>query len=278
MALKDIIVPIDTTETCPSRVEAAITVAMAHDAHLTGVAVLYKPYIPPHAEVEVSGEILEMRQKALREAAEQAGAAFQARLDETGCSGEWRIVEGDAIDVMSSQARYGDLLVVSQNPSAGDLFPGGHEMPDRVILSAGRPVLVVPYIYKGGPIGNRALVAWDAGRMAARAVHDALPLLEKSENVTIMVANPEAGADGHGDLPGADLAAHLARHGVKATADHTVSNDLSIGDLLLSRVADDRADLLVLGAYGHARWRELVLGGVTAHILEHMTVPVLMSH
>jgi nucleotide-binding universal stress UspA family protein len=278
MALKDIIVPIDTTDAGKSRVEAAIAIASAHDAHITGVAVLYRPYIPPHAEVEISAEILEMRQKTLRESAEEAGAMFQARMDQAGCSSDWRIVEGDPIDVLSEQARYGDLLIVSQNPSAGDLLPGGHEMPDRVILSAGRPVLVVPYIYKEGTIGKHPLVAWDAGRMAARAVHDAMPILKKAENVTIMVANPEAGADGHGDLPGADLAAHLARHGVNATADHTVSPDMDIGELLLSRVADDSADMLVLGAYGHARWRELVLGGVTAHILEHMTVPVLMSH
>jgi nucleotide-binding universal stress UspA family protein len=219
-----------------------------------------------------------LREQGLREAAAEAGAAFQARLDESGCSGQWRIVEGDPLEVLAEQARYGDLLVVSQNKSAGDILPGGHEMPDRVILSAGRPVLVVPYIYAGAPIGKRVMIAWDAGRMAARAVHDALPILTKAENVTIMVANPKPGKEGHGDLPGADLATHLARHGVKATADHTVSNELEIGELLLSRVADDQADMLVLGAYGHARWRELVLGGVTAHILEHMTVPVLMSH
>lgn len=278
MALKDIIVPIDRTEACKPRVDAALNLASAHDAHVTGVAVIYKPYIPPHAEVEISADIMELRERALREAADEAGAAFQARLDESGCSGEWRTIEGDPVEVLTEQARYGDLLVMSQNPSAGDLLPGGHEMPDRVILSAGRPVLVVPYIYNGAPIGKRCMVAWDAGRMAARAVHDALPILEKAETVTVMVANPKPGEEGHGDLPGADLAAHLARHGVTATADHTVSTELDIGDLLLTRVADVQADLLVLGAYGHSRWRELVLGGVTAHILEHMTVPVLMSH
>ncbi len=278
MALRDIIVPIDRTESCKGRVDAALNLARAHGAHVTGIAVIYKPYIPPHAEVEISAEIIALREQGLREAAEEAGAAFQARLDESGCSGQWRIVEGDPLEVLAEQARYGDLLVLSQNKSAGDILPGGHEMPDRVILSAGRPVLVVPYIYAGAPIGKRAMIAWDAGRMAARAVHDALPILAKAENVTIMVANPKPGKEGHGDLPGADLAAHLARHGVKATADHTISNDLEIGELLLSRAADDQADMIVLGAYGHARWRELVLGGVTAHLLEHMTVPVLMSH
>lgn len=278
MALKDIIVPIDRTDACKGRVDAALYLARAHGAQVTGIAVIYKPYIPPHAEVEISAEIMALREQGLREAAEEAGAAFQARLDESGCSGQWRIVEGDPLEVLAEHARYGDLLVMSQNKSAGDILPGGHEMPDRVILSAGRPVLVVPYIYAGAPIGKRVMIAWDAGRMAARAVHDALPILTKAENVTIMVANPKPGKEGHGDLPGADLAAHLARHGVKATADHTVSNELEIGELLLSRVADDQADMLVLGAYGHARWRELVLGGVTAHILEHMTVPVLMSH
>ena len=122
------------------------------------------------------------------------------------------------------------------------------------------------------------MLAWDAGREAARAVSDAMPFLERAEQVTVMAVNPSSGEGDHGEEPGADIALHLARHGVKAEVHQTESPDISVGDELLSRIADDGSDMLVMGAYGHTRLRELVLGGVTRSILEQMTVPVLMSH
>ena len=115
-------------------------------------------------------------------------------------------------------------------------------------------------------------------RKATRAVNDAMPLLETADSVTVLVINPIGGIDGHGEEPGADIALHLARHGVNATAEHMVAEDISVGDMLLSRCANAGADLLVMGAYGHSRMRELILGGATRNILQHMTVPVLMSH
>jgi len=278
MSLKDIIVHLDTAKACANRVKAALVLANDHGAHLTGVGVVHRTYIPAYAEAEIGVEFIEERQRAFREAVEGIGTGFISQTDAAGVSADWRVVEGEPVDALSEQARYGDLIILSQDESFDDLLPGGHDLPDRVILSAGRPTLIVPSIYDGAPIGKRVLVAWDAGRMAARAVHDALPILQKAEKVTIMVANPEPGEEGHGDLPGADLAAHLARHGVTAEADHTISGEVNVGDLLLSRAADAQSDMIVLGAYGHARWRELVLGGVTRHMLEHMPVPVFMSH
>jgi nucleotide-binding universal stress UspA family protein len=122
------------------------------------------------------------------------------------------------------------------------------------------------------------LVAWNASREATRAVNDALPLLEKAGRVTILAVNPRGGIGGHGDVPAADIALHLARHGVRAEAAHTVATDIPDGEALLSYAADIGADMMVSGGYGHSRARELVFGGVTRTLLHEMTIPVFLSH
>ena len=140
------------------------------------------------------------------------------------------------------------------------------------------PVLVVPYAGRYETVGRRVLIGWSATREAARAVSDAMPLLAAAEIVTVLTIDAREGTDAHGELPGADISLHLARHGVKAEIERTVSAGIPAGDVLLSRAADLGADLLVIGAYGHSRVRELLLGGVTRSILQSMTLPVLMSH
>jgi len=120
------------------------------------------------------------------------------------------------------------------------------------------------------------LVAWNGSREATRAVHDALPLLRRAEKVTVLSIDPDEDAEPR--LPGADVSLHLARHGVTAQAATIAGTDVAVGDLLLSYAADHDIDLIVMGAYGHTRLREVVLGGATRTLLRHMTVPVLMSH
>jgi nucleotide-binding universal stress UspA family protein len=145
-------------------------------------------------------------------------------------------------------------------------------------MLAGRPILVVPYAGHFARIGQRVVIGWDASREAARAVNDAMPLLAAAEAVTVLTIDPEQSPRGHGEIPGADIALHLARHGVTAQVERTVSAGIGIGNTLLSRAADLEADLLVMGAYGHSRVRELLLGGVTRTMLTSMTLPVLMAH
>jgi nucleotide-binding universal stress UspA family protein len=150
--------------------------------------------------------------------------------------------------------------------------------PERVALAAGRPVLAIPYAGRFEAVGRRVLIGWDASREATRAVADAMPLLAAAETVSVLSIDPREGPSAHGPVPGADISPHLARHGVNATVERTVSAGVPAGDLLLSRAADLGADLLVVGAYGHSRARELLLGGVTRTLLQSMTLPVLMSH
>lgn len=276
MAFKDLLVHVDQTKAYAARLDAAIRVAQSHEAHLTGLYVLPLINVPGYAEAQIPLEVIETQRQNTRAQADKAEKAFRAATDKAGIASEWRRVEDDFARALSLNARYADLVLTGQDDKSDPMSIAG--LTERVVLEAGRPLLVIPYIGAGNTIGERVLVAWNASREAIRAVHDALPLLERAKSVTVMAINPPGGAAGDGDIPAADVCLHLARHGVKAEADHVEAHDIAVGDMLLSRVADKGVDLLVMGAYGHSRLRELVLGGATRHILGHMTVPVLMSH
>ena len=174
-------------------------------------------------------------------------------------------------------ARYNDLVIMGQ-PDPDDTGPAGRHLPEAVLLGAGRPVLVVPYIGLARPPGRKILVAWDAGREAGRALREALPMLARAEEVTVLTIEAKTGPNGHGEEPGADIAHYLARHGCQVTVEAIRDSSIGVGDTLLSHIGDRDFDLLVMGAYGHSRLRELALGGVTQHLLAHMTIPVLASH
>jgi nucleotide-binding universal stress UspA family protein len=175
--------------------------------------------------------------------------------------------------VVALHARYADLTVIAQ--SAPPNIPNGEAgLAHDLVLQAGRPVLVIPFAGAQRPVGERVVIAWNGSREAARAVGDAMPILERAASVDVLSVQPE----GIGDLPGADITHHLARHGIKATAKRSVANLIEAGDVLLNFVADTGADLIVMGAYGHSRMREIVLGGVTREVLDHLTVPALLSH
>jgi nucleotide-binding universal stress UspA family protein len=147
-------------------------------------------------------------------------------------------------------------------------------LPAQVVLGSARPVLALPYAGRFATIGARVLLAWDGSSEATRAVWGALPLLRAADLVAIVLFKP---AEAAGRQPGADLALYLARHGVRCEV-HAEPVPIAGGATLLSCAADLQSDLIVMGAYGHARLREMLLGGVTETILASMTVPVLMAH
>lgn len=279
MALKDMLVHVEDSRQGKARVEAAVALATAHDAHLIGLYVLQPPALPDYIRVQIPDSMLASQMQMIEGAAEVARQHFEERLQRAGITGEWRCEVGQPVATIALHGRYADLVVAGQRPPAGSDDADDPSMPDQLILSVGRPVLVIPYGGDFPVIGARVLVAWDASRLATRAVNDALPLLQKAREVIVMAINPKSGEDApHGEIPSADICLHLARHGIRAEARHHYADDISAGALLLSRAADEGIDLIVCGAYGHARWREIVLGGVTRHLLAHMTAPVLMSH
>jgi nucleotide-binding universal stress UspA family protein len=280
MPFKDLLIVVDHGRNCPARVDLAAQLARDFDAHLTGLYVGATPYLQPAVLAEFPLEVRDVHTRTLRAAADRARKVFTDGMERAGLgpTTEWREGEGDAAEVASLHARYVDLAVIGQtDPDEIPLGATG-DLPERVILGAGRPALVVPYAGRFETIGERVLLAWNATREATRAANDALPLLQRAKRVTVLSVNPRSGPAGHGAIPGADIGLHLARHGVRAEVSSISTDEVAIDDMLLSQAADSGADLIVMGAYGHSRLGELVLGGATRHILRQITVPVFMSH
>jgi nucleotide-binding universal stress UspA family protein len=280
MSLKDLLVVVDHGRNCGRRIDVAARLARDFEAHLTGLYVTTAPYVQPAVLAEFPVDVRDIQTRALREAAARARGLFAERVEGAGfaLTTEWREVEGDVADQVSLHARYADLTVIGQTDPDDVPLGSSPDLPERLILGAGRPVLVVPYAGRFETIGQRVLLAWNATREATRAANDALPILKRAARVTVLSVNPRIGPSGHGEVPGADIALHLARHGVRAEASSVTSSEVSVDDMLLSQAADEGADLLVMGAYGHSRLGELILGSATRHILRQITLPVFMSH
>jgi nucleotide-binding universal stress UspA family protein len=283
MAYKDILVHLDGSARGEVRLDIAIELAKRHQSHLTG---LYPFEVPSPSlymgdvsmfDLGVTDEIMT---RARRQATAIAGAIegrFRDKLAKSGVAGDWRLVEAPPADSVVHRARYADLVIAGQTrPDLPKPF-GVAQVPVAAILHSGRPVLVIPYAGEVKSVGERVLIAWKEGREAARAVEDAMPFLAAARSVVALAIDP-APRPGGSEQPAAELARHLARHGIAVTVRHTVAVKVPEGDILLNEASDTGADLVVAGGYGHSRASEFVLGGVTRTLLAEMTVPVLFSH
>lgn len=280
MAWRTILVQVSNPKRAESVLAVASGIAEHSNAHLVGLhispAVVYMPPVPMPFGGEMLGSIQahdDRESRALKAVFEQGtkGRSFVA---------EWRHLKPTQTDLGAAMMDHGhaaDIIVTSQTDPDWDLSPV-LDFPERLALESGRPVLLVPTAGKYGPVGKRVTVAWNGKRESSRAVFDSLPLLAKAELVTILCVGGRGAGMESGTLPGAEIAASLARHGIKVTVQKTTADDISVGDEILSRLSDHGADLLVMGAYGHARLHQLVFGGVTRHVTRHMTVPTLLSH
>ena len=280
MSLKDLLVLVDATPACAHRVATAFSLATAFDAHVAALCLVPEPYIPSVAGISLPLELVEeQRARAVAEAkalldevasrAKAAGVRLETRSE---------VAQGDRLaDVLARQCRHVDLAIVGQ-PDSAQSMSQDHILLEAAFMNSGRPALVVPYIGARDIPPRTVTIAWDGSREAARAVNDALPLLAKAKKVIVLVVAPERLTGRVGAAPGADIATHLARHGLAVDVKTVSAAGISVGDALLAAVADEAADLLVMGGYGHSRLRELILGGTTEHLLRHMTVPVLLSH
>lgn len=273
MSYRTLLVHLDEQPRRSERLQLAFTLAARFDAHLVGLFALGAARIPSYALAEAGEVIREIEERRRGEAARAAEDEFRRAEQRQGNGkSEWRVAEADASAAVRLSARYADLVILGQ-PEPGQAM--ARAFVEEVVLAAGRPVLLVPYAGRFADAGKRALVAWNASSEAARAVTDALPILAKAQSVEVVAFDSDGD---HGEVPGADISLFLARHGVKAGAARQSAPGVDIGSQILSRAADANADLIVMGAYGHSRLRELALGGATRTVLDAMTVPVLMSH
>lgn len=284
MSLKNIVVHVDNSAASSARFDLAASLARQHDAHLTALFVI-DPF--PSSLMVAStagfsdGGILASLMQKMEEDAQAAAAVVEARVREIlrrdGLTGKWQLISGMTATTVAQHARYADLAILGQHdPDRADEV-NQTQVIEQALFTSGRPMLIVPYAGRFETAGRRALVGWNASRESARAVNDALMLMQGGEAVTILTVDAEDDS-APGDVPGADIATHLARHGLTVLTKQASGKAVGIGDVLLNQAADTGADLLVIGAYGHSRMREIILGGVTRTLLRHMTIPVLMSH
>ena len=280
MSYKTILVHVDDASNLTPRIELACRIAMQEDAHLVGAATTgVSQFIYQSAAVDLRGDYITGYIESLRQRAAAGLKHFDTITRQVGVmSVEQRLIDDENAGGISLHARYSDLVVLGQIDSAEPSAFVASDFPEFVILHSGCPVLVVPYAGKIDNFGETVLIAWDSSIQAKRAMHDAIPLLQRAAQVEIAVFNPAEQADRHGAQPDADAALFLARHGIKVNVRERIVPHEEIGTALLSHVADIGAGMLVMGCFGHSRLREILLDGVSRTILSSMTVPVFMSH
>ena len=277
--LREIVVFIDARTETPGILEFAGILAQEHGARLISVFMQPEPTVTP-AETFARGKgilnVIEAHRAQLESIEAEHRALFEDIVRHHGLrsESEWR-----SLPYLSSEvgvhAYYADLVVIARPDPAGQTArPPG--LAESLILSSGRPIIVFP------PRGTasrarRILVGWNARRESIRAVADALPLLVKAKAVEVLVVDHQRHSEDHGQEPGADIARHLARHGVNVEVRRLSSGGKDVGGLLVSQAAAFGADLLVMGAYGHTQLREWMFGGVTRTVLYEAALPVLMS-
>lgn len=275
MAYKTILVHLDGHARNTVTLRVACGLAGQFGSHLASVYALEQPLfaaaLDPGAAAALSYQV-ELDTQMQAKARELASSAEQ----ESGLAIEWRSISGNIVNNLTLHARHADLLVMTQEDRAEKLRIDP-SFAASVIVGAGRPVLMVPYAGEFKSCGSSVLIAWSGTRESARAVADALPLLKKARQINVVSFNPKGDSE-WGDIPGADIALWLTRHGVQVNVRQQSAEDVDVGNQILSLAADLGSDLIVMGAYGHSRTFEFVLGGVTRTLLESMTVPVLMSH
>ena len=259
---------------------ATVTLAERFQSHVLGLSI-----VPPAAIISThaalgSPMVIDTHCQLYRAENPVLKSAFTSATRDRVLSVEWREDEADSFGVAKRVVQYAkaaDLVVASQTDPQ---WPGSErlDVADRLAIESGRPVLIVPNAGKHDRIGEQVLVAWNARREAARAVFDALPLLQGAKDVKVVCVNAQSERERAEDVRAADLCAALVRHGVRCEATELTAPLEGVGEALLACAKEFEADTLVMGCYGHARLREFIFGGASRHVLAHMSVPVLMSH
>jgi nucleotide-binding universal stress UspA family protein len=277
--IKDIIVSLEHQIARDPARDFAITVAETFDTHVAGVAFAYIPEFPGYVMLEkiphdMMAQMVAESEKAARAAIERFDAAARRSL----VSAEHRLLKALGVvapEILSRLARRFDLSVLMQSEPGG---VNNDDMIEASLFQSGRPLIVVPYIQKDGLKLDRVVCCWDGSRAAARSFNDALPLLAKATKVNLLIVLNEKTNSDRKEIRGVEMAKHLARHDVKVQIETIPAADIDVTNAILSYVADNSGTLIVMGGYGHAKLREIILGGVTRDMLKSMTVPVFMSH
>jgi nucleotide-binding universal stress UspA family protein len=270
MGFKTILVHVDTGRGAPARLKLAADLGQRFGAHLVGLHVRRPFQAPAFTDAGPAMDSLyRSYENAVKADEAIAAAAFRDLLGGPTLSSEWRVTDGLVEEVVAAYARYADLVIVGQTEPDSVTVP---DLAETIAMAGERPVLIVPHIGAAKPPGKTVLLCWNGSREAARAATGALPILKQADKVIVL------GVDPGDDSEGPQAVGWLARHGVKAELKRDTAGGSDVGEIILSRAADQDADLIVMGLYGHSRMREWVLGGASRTLLGSMTVPLLVAH
>ena len=279
MAIKDLLVAFNDDRGARTALKFALQMATKYDAQVRGIYI-YRPHTYGSSVRHwIPDDVFATMSRAEAEAAEKIETAFRQLIIETGHTGpvHFRIETGQPDLTLARAARYHDLLLIGQ-------FDGGRDrkhrelQPEHLVERAGKPIVVIPSSYELRPFKEVAAVAWDASRSAARALSDAMQILETKKTIDVLTIDTGPDNMVSSDMPEFDIVQHLERHDIAAQRLRLTASAHGIGQSILDHCARSDPDVLVMGAFGRSKIVSRIFGGVTSHILENMKVPVLISH
>ncbi len=277
--IRDIVLQCDASESCDARLDTAFGFAEKCGAHLQAVFVMPNPVIPSYAEGY--SEVIPYNPKdqieRVARQAKEAEEMFREKSVNHKVKTEWRIVEDGDYDTILDLARYADIVLI---PQLCARFGNNDKIfiIDRLLIHSGRPLIIIPDLNKRFPMDKNIMIAWDESHEAARAVHDALPILKNAKKIRAISISEKADDEDRFLITGHDLQEHLTHHSIKIGSAFLKRGNAQVGEKLLDAAMEFNADLIIMGAYGHSRLREIILGGATDYILRKATIPVLVSH
>ncbi len=279
MAIKDLLVAYDGNAASRKAAELAVQMARKYDASITGLHIYQAETYESQVRRWIPEDVLARVEEAHVAAEKSIGASFADLLAAAKFKGitNWQFQRGRANVLVPRYSRYFDLLLIGQFTSTFE-YGLGSIQPEEIVMRSGKPVVIVPKALDVHPFKGAAAIAWDGSRSAARALTDAMQILETKERLDVIVVDSEGDGDLTGMPEGFDIMSHLQRHGIKATKVSLKARKTQIGDAILEHCAKTAPDVLVMGAYGRGKFGTLLFGGITRHVLHHMNVPVLLSH
>lgn len=279
MEFKNILVHLDHSSGCNNRLDIAFELARKFDAQLTGLFIVPDYVVPSYVEAQISVDLItDVTEKAVARAKDTL-AGYQKLADDSGVSMEAHVVEGQVIPILREHTKYSDLLLLGQD-QPDDPDNSSYGLADALLFEGACACMVVPHSGKLEAPGKRVLLTWNASRESARALREAMPFLTRAETVVVLSSEPDGGdsetARGHPHAQ--ELDRLLKSHGIEAVSSGISDTDITITDAIIGQAADMNADMIIMGAYGHARLREIILGGVTRDLLKQSPVPLFLAH
>jgi len=270
MSYKEIMVHIDCSQQYLNRLELAIHLAKEQDARLTGLCAITHQFYKPEQEgdrhrIAEAEELFRLK-------------TAQAKVSSAWLCADWQVTGVGMTEIVNYYAHFRDLTIVGQTSRS---LHGGEvqrDLPERVVLGSGRPVLVVPFAGSFSSIGSRVIVAWRPGRSSARVVNDAMPFLKAAKEVCLLEVRVSDVTESTGISPIEDIAPYLRHHGVNVKEEHLVTGNIPVANILMNYAWENGCDLIVMGAYSNSSRGTVNLGAVADQMLDHMTLPVLMAY